>query len=218
MRFKIVGANSETGDDVDVVLEAPSQSDVEKIAHEKGILVSSIASVAVAPPPMPAAHAPAPAAHANHAPVHAPANAHAPAHAPAHGTAAPHAPAAPAPAAHPHGRNEDLSAISLVDDDPPANGDPSAPHKEHAHGLITVSANSPSETAHTGSGSIEQNKHADAAMEYHIILNQSLFLLESAVNKHILQGWEPMGGLSVGMSNNALQFFQSMIRRKKPAP
>jgi len=48
-----------------------------------------------------------------------------------------------------------------------------------------------------------------------VILNQSLFLLESAVNKHLRDGWEPTGGLSVGMSNNALQFFQAMIRRKK---
>ena len=42
MRFQIVGANAESGDDVSVLLEAPSRPDVEKIAHDKGILVSTI--------------------------------------------------------------------------------------------------------------------------------------------------------------------------------
>ena len=212
MRFKIMGANSETGDDVDVVLEAASQSEVENLAHQKGILVSSVAAVPVA------AHAPA---HATNAPAaHAPASAtHAPAaHAPAAKPGASHASQAPGaapPVAHPH-KEKDFSSISLVDDEPPANGDPSAAHKERAHGLITVNANNPSDTAHTGTGTIEQGKAAETTMEYHVILNQSLFLLESAVNKHLRDGWEPAGGLAVGVSNNALQFFQSLIRKRKP--
>jgi hypothetical protein len=52
-------------------------------------------------------------------------------------------------------------------------------------------------------------------MEYHLISNQALYLLETAVNKHIKDGWEPQGGLCVGISNNALQYFQAMVRRRK---
>ena len=215
MRFKIVGANSETGDDVDIVMEAASQPEVEKLASAKGILVSSITQ---APAPVQVA-APAPGRAANASP--SPAGAHVQAsHAPAAGASqasGTHAPGAAAPA-HKAAPDKDFSTISLVDDEPPADGgDPNAPKTERAHGMITVNANSPSETAHTGAGTIQQAKHAEAAMEYHIILNQSLFLLESAVNKHLADGWEPQGGLSVGMANNALQFFQSMVRKKKPA-
>jgi hypothetical protein len=220
MRFKVVGANSQTGDDIDVVLEAASQPEVEKLAHQKGILVSSIAAIQIP------AHAPA---HATHAPAaHAPAHAsHAPAaQVPAHAS---HAPAAHAPAGHPGAshaplpgtpshppKEKDMSSIALIDDEPPAaGGDPNAPHKERAHGLITVNANNPSDTAHTGSGGIDQAKHVETAAEYHVILNQSLFLLESAVNKHLRDGWEPAGGLSVAVINNAPQYFQSLLRRKK---
>ena len=220
MRFKIVGANSETGDDVDVVMEAASLPEVEKLAHDKGILVSSIAPIAGPQPataPALAANATkAPAsAHASHASAPAMANAsHAPA---AHASQASGAQApAAAPPAHKPPKEKDFSSIDLVDDDPPAGGDPSKPH-ERAHGLITVNANAPSEGAHTGSGSIDQGKHAETAMEYHVILNQSLFLLESAVNKHLRDGWEPAGGVAVGVSNNAMQFFQGVIRKKKPA-
>jgi hypothetical protein len=155
MRFKITGANAESGDDVDVVLEAATRTDVEKIAHEKGIMVSSIAP----------------------APVHA-----------------------------------EAEAIAMVEDEPPVNGKEAVPH---AHGMITVNANSPSEEAHSGEGHIEQEKHAEAAMEYHIMMNQSLYLLETAVNRHIVQGWEPQGGVSIASANNALQYFQALVRKKK---
>jgi hypothetical protein len=211
---------------------------VEKLAHERGILVSAITPLPPGPPPHPAHATRAPAtaaagasrapAAASHAPAAGASRAPAAAsHAPAAGAS--HAPAAaasragtavgatvaapPAPAHHPRQKNEDTSAISLIEDEPSA--DPSAPKGERAHGMITVNANSPSETAHTGAGQIDHGKQVESPMEYHVILNQSLFLLESAVNKHLRDGWEPSGGLSVGVSNNALQFFQAMIRRKK---
>jgi hypothetical protein len=249
MQFKILGANSETGDDVDLVLEAASHSEVEQLAHNKGILVSSIAplpstsqAVAVAtatrtpvssipagksPPPtssIPAGKisptAPSiPAGKMSPAAPSIPAGKMSPG-APAipAGKAPPATGAPPEPPAHALHREKDFSSISLVDDDAPAEGsDPAAPPHERAHGLITVNANAPSEAAHTGAGTIDQGKHAEAPMEYHIILNQSLFLLESAVNRHLHDGWEPQGGLSVGISNNAMQFFQAMIRKKKPS-
>jgi hypothetical protein len=220
MQFKIVGANSETGDDVDVILEAASQSEVERIAHERHILVSAVSAIPVA------AHAPA---HASQAPAAGhkssggtPAPAHGPsAHATAHGTAV-HAPAAnpshgsQAPGAHPP-KEKDFSSIALIDDEPPAEGtDPNTPKHERAHGIITVNANNPGETARSGAGSIDQGKHSETPMEYHVILNQSLFLLESAVNKHLREGWEPSGGLAVGVINNAPQYFQALKRKRKP--
>lgn len=158
MRFKIVGAHAESGDDIDVMLEAPSRPDVERLAHDKGILVSAITPLAAE-------------------------------------------------------ADGDPTAIALIDDDPPAvNGTPAA---ERPHGIITVNANNPGDTAHTGEGHIAEHHHTDSPMEYHIIMNQSLYLLESAVNKHLREGWEPAGGMSVATSNNALNYFQSMIRRKK---
>ena len=48
MRFKVTGANAESGDDVDVMLEAPSQGDVEKLAHDKGIMVKNILETPIA--------------------------------------------------------------------------------------------------------------------------------------------------------------------------
>ena len=220
MRFKIVGANAETGDDVNIMLEAPSQSEVEKLAHGQGILVSAITPVAPPPPPHPAHAAAAATAVASQAPIATAIASRAPAaasHASAAGsrpgaaaTAAPGA-APAAPAHHSRQKNDDLSAITMIDDEP--SGDPNAPKGERAHGMITVNANSPSETAHTGAGQIDHGKVIESAMEYHVILNQSLFLLESAVNRHLRDGWEPAGGLSVGVANNALQFFQAMIRR-----
>ncbi|HEY2844549.1 MAG TPA: hypothetical protein VGJ09_12900 [Bryobacteraceae bacterium] len=159
MKYQVVGANAESGDDVNVTLDALSRHDVEKLAHEKGILVSSITLL---PPPA---------------------------------------------------KNE--SAIGLVEDEPPAaNGNGAEPHGRAA-GVITVNANSPSDTAHSAEGRIAEMKHGETAMEYHVIMNQSLYLLETAVNKHLRDGWEPAGGLAVGVSNNAMQYFQAVCRRKK---
>ena len=168
MQFKVLGANAESGDDVDVMLEAPSQTDVERIAHDRGIMVASITPLA--PPPAPS---------------------------PAH-------------------KKEDPAAIALIDDDPPpaaANGH--APAAERPHGIITTNANTPRESAHSAAGQAHHEKSDDHVAHYHIIMNQSLYLLESAVNKHLKDGWEVQGGLSVGMSNNALQFFQAMVKKPK---
>ncbi|HVT81096.1 MAG TPA: hypothetical protein VHM90_10600 [Phycisphaerae bacterium] len=172
MQFKIVGAHAESGDDVDVMLEAPSQNDVERIAHDRGILVASITALG--------------------APAHAPA---APAHAPA--------------------RKEEPGSIALIDDDPPAAGNGHAPAAERPHGIITTNANTPGESAHSAAGQAHHDKPDEHIAHYHIIMNQSLYLLESAVNKHLKDGWEVQGGLSVGMSNNALQFFQAMVKKPK---
>jgi hypothetical protein len=173
MQFKIVGANAESGDDVDVMLEAPSQPDVERLAHDRGILVASITSL---------------------------------------GSADGHAPAAPGGA--PQGvKKAEPDAIALIDD-PPAGGNGHAAG-ERPHGIITVNANTPGEKGHSSDGHAAPEKHNENTAQYHIIMNQSLYLLESAVNKHLKDGWEVQGGLSVGMSNNALQFFQAMSKRPK---
>jgi len=179
MRFQIVGAHAESGDDVNVMLEASTRTDVEKLAHDRGILVSTITPL-------------------NGAEDHG------------HGgqNGAPqHAPLVP---------KQEAEAIALVDDDPPANG-ADHPGDAKVHGYITVNANSPSETGQTSAGHLN-HEHKEASAEYHIIMNQSLYLLETAVNKHLRDGWEPQGGLSVGVSNNAMQYFQSMIRHKAGPP
>jgi hypothetical protein len=160
MKYQVVGANAESGDDVNVTLEALSRHEVEQMAHDRGILVSSITLL---PPPA-----------------------------------------------------KDESAIGLVDDEPPsAVGGNGHAANERAHGVITVNANSPSDTAHSADGHIADQKRPETAMEYHVIMNQSLYLLETAVNKHLRDGWEPAGGLAVGVSNNAMQYFQAVCRKKK---
>ena len=180
MRFGVVGADKETGNDVEVVLTAATQAEAEELAHNRGILVAGIKAVA-----------------------------------------------------EPEG-----DSIALVDDDPDdkpgtvagvalADGSvsgatQSAPPKpataasgKTAHGLITVNACAPSDTAHTGAGAIPGLDHHATAMEYHILMNQSLYLLETAVNKQLRDGWEPAGGIGIGMSNNAQVFYQAVTRRKK---
>ncbi len=178
MRFGVVGADKETGNDVEVVLTASTQAEAEELAHNRGILVAGIK-----------------------------------------------------PVAEPEG-----DSIALVDDDPndqpgtvagvaladgsvsgatqAATPKPAAASNKSTHGLITVNACAPSDTAHTGAGAIPGHEHAATAMEYHILMNQSLYLLETAVNKQLRDGWEPAGGIGIGMSNNAQVFYQAVTRRK----
>jgi len=58
-----------------------------------------------------------------------------------------------------------------------------------------------------------QQAAVPASANYHVIQNPALYLLETAVNKHIKEGWEPLGGIQVNNWNNQMQFFQSLIRR-----
>jgi hypothetical protein len=166
MRFSVVGADKETGDDVDVVLIAASREVAEADACKKGILVSAIRELP-----------------------------------------------------------EEKGTIELVTDDGPESDDgtwqvgrgPKAavPKKEHAHGVITLSANSPSEMAYTGEAGQRKTGDERGGMEYHVIMNQALYLLETAVNKYLKDGWKPAGGLTVGISNNALQYFQAVVRERQ---
>ncbi|MGN6369095.1 MAG: hypothetical protein ACTHN5_12610 [Phycisphaerae bacterium] len=176
MRFGVVGADKETGNDVEVVLTAATQAEAEELAHNRGILVSGIKLVA-----------------------------------------------------EPEG-----DAIALVDDDDPdekpgtvtgvaladgsvagASRAPEAKSARSSAGTITVNASAPSDTAHTGAGHIPTADHSATAMEYHILMNQSLYLLETAVNKQLRDGWEPAGGIGIGISNNAQVFYQAVTRRRK---
>ncbi len=172
MRFGIVGADKDSGNDVEVVLTAASQADAELEACKRNILVSAIKPIA----------------------------------------------------------DDDADAIALVDDDetqPAPNAAASTragmsvaaaqalASGRSSAGTITVNANSPSGSAHSGQGSAPGEARADAHMEYHILMNQSLYLLETAVNKQLRDGWEPQGGIMVAFTNNQTQFYQSVIRRKK---
>lgn len=57
--------------------------------------------------------------------------------------------------------------------------------------------------------------HPTTHMEYKLMQNQALYLLEKSVNKMILAGWEPQGGLTIAIANNAPNYFQALIRRPK---
>src|SRR5271154_6880843 len=139
MRFGVVGADKESGNDVEVVLTAASQADAEAEACKRGILVSAIKQVA----------------------------------------------------------DLEGDAIALVDDEPPAPfatgtvagasvagsngsggsvaGAAAQANNKTAHGLITVNASAPSDSAHTGAGTIAVPHATGAAMEYHVTMNQSLY-------------------------------------------
>ena len=170
MKFSVLGANKETGDDVSVVLVATSRHEAEQAAIHQGILVSAIKILP---------------------------------------------------------EEKDTGAISLIEDEPAAGevgdvkgeGDKgfwAVGKKKEAHGTITLGANSPSDTTHTGAPGTHHHESAATGMEYHIIMNQALYLLETAVNKYLADGWEPTGGLTVGISNNAMQYFQALVRKRKP--
>ena len=51
-----------------------------------------------------------------------------------------------------------------------------------------------------------------ASARYHVIQNPALYLLEAAVNKHIQEGWEPLGGIQVSYATNQLVFYQALVR------
>lgn len=152
MKFAVVGANKESGEDVKVTLDAASQADAEQLAAIRGILVESISVIPTAEP----------------------------------------------------------EAISLVDETP-GEGASEAPHA-----TLVIPASSPSDMQHKTDGRDHSGEHkTEAACEYHIVMNQALYLLEVAVNKYIRDGWMPQGGLTVGISNNQMQYFQALIRHKK---
>ena len=160
LRFKVKGADKESGADVNVTLVAKDRKAAEDQAHDRGILVETLS---VEP-------------------------------------------------------EADKEAIALIDDDTPAadGAAPAAANGHSSHGTISLSANSPSEGSRNSDGSIQAKPPVEAAMEYHIAMNQALYLLEVAVNKYIKDGWEPQGSVTIGYFNNSPQYFQSMIRRKKP--
>ena len=49
-------------------------------------------------------------------------------------------------------------------------------------------------------------------MEYKIIEMCTAYDLEIAVNEHILQGWEPLGGVSVSLSESDDYRYEVMVQ------
>jgi hypothetical protein len=170
MRFGIVGADKESGNDVEIVVTAANQTEAELEACRRNILVSGIKTIA----------------------------------------------------------EDDKDAIALVDDEPYEAAVPAGVSRagmsvaaaqaqasgRSTMGTITMNANSPSGSARSGEGAAPGDIKAQAALEYHILMNQSLYLLETAVNKQLRDGWEPQGGLMVAFTNNQTQFYQAVVRRK----
>jgi len=109
---------------------------------------------------------------------------------------------------------KDTSALSMDDDGPGVDGEEGdtgggywkeAAAKGGGSGQATIAM----------SGGQGASSDAKQPMEYHIVMNQAMYLLEKAVNKYLADGWEPAGGLTVGISNNATQFYQAIKRRNK---
>jgi len=108
---------------------------------------------------------------------------------------------------------KDTSALSMDDDGPGVEGETGdtggywkeAAAKGEGSGQATIAM----------SGGQAATSDTKQAMEYHIVMNQAMYLLEKAVNKYLADGWEPAGGLTVGISNNATQFYQAIKRRNK---
>jgi len=108
---------------------------------------------------------------------------------------------------------KDTSALSMDDDGPSEEGEAGdtggywkeAAAKGEGGGGATIAMS-------LGQGATSDAKQP---MEYHIVMNQAMYLLEKAVNKYLADGWEPAGGLTVGISNNATQFYQAIKRRNK---
>lgn len=50
-------------------------------------------------------------------------------------------------------------------------------------------------------------------MKYQIFREQHIDLLEDAVNDAIGQGWEPIGGIAVVVTQDAVYCYQALIKR-----
>jgi len=75
MKFSIIGADKDTGDTIEMTIEAPNEAAAQEAAHRKGIMVSRVAPVvlhqpAATPSPLPApVYAPVEQGHYRGAPV-----------------------------------------------------------------------------------------------------------------------------------------------------
>jgi len=110
-----------------------------------------------------------------------------------------------------------LDAIPMDEEPAAAPVAPATPAGAPA-ALPPEAAGSPPEVAGETYGDPD---HPTTHMEYKLMQNQALYLLEKSVNKMILAGWEPQGGLTIAISNNAPNYFQALIRRplaQHPAP
>jgi hypothetical protein len=211
MRFHVVGADKESGNDIEIDVTAIDRAEAEHVATKRGLLVSAIEPIKEADPEkidlvdLDLAPAPKRGAGATKAPAgdgaegsvdpsmkQMAARASSGTVAGASVVGAAGASAAGASAAGASVAGTSVAGASAA----------GAPASEaEAHGSISGAV---------GASTSQPGAH----MEYHIIMNQSLYLLEVAVNKHLKDGWEPAGGLTVGISNNAMQYFQAMIRHK----
>jgi hypothetical protein len=187
MRFHVVGADKETGNDVELDIVASDRAEAEGMATKRGLMVSAVEPISDPDPEEIELAAPDPR--------HKSGQHKAVAHAPAKNDAPPESAVDPSVAMAM--KSGSLAGKSVAG----ASAAGASAAGASAHGSITGAVG----------GSTSQ---PGAHMEYHVIMNQSLYLLEVAVNKHLKDGWEPQGGIVVGISNNALQYFQAMIRHK----
>lgn len=184
MKFIVSGADKKTGRDANLVISAASAEEAERLATQRGMLVVSV---------KPQAAQMATDVGTGALPIWGddPADAAAPGRAsgnapPASATAR----AAPATSASPAAKPT-ASGISLQD----------APQSASPPG------------AEAGAAPGGRDSAIPASARYHVIQNPALYLLEMAVNKQILEGWEPLGGIQVSYAMNQLVFYQTLVRK-----
>lgn len=172
MKFHVLAANKDTGEDVELDLLAADSKQAEQIAHDRGLMVSAIKIV---DDPV------------NLDPIEL--------------------------------EPETASSTATAVAPPPTAGDTHAPRASgdtHAPGDTHVPNSHDTHTpqAHAD-GHHDATPHPSTHMEYKLMQNQALFLLEKSVNKMILEGWEPIGGLTIAIQNNAPNYFQALVRHPR---
>lgn len=106
----------------------------------------------------------------------------------------------------------DLSPLAMDPElDPFTSPAPAAAAGTHGNGDPAAHAEAAPEAHHDPEQHVPH--HPDAHMEYKLLQNQALFLLEKTVSRFLADGWEPVGGLTVAVINNAPNYFQALIRR-----
>lgn len=100
---------------------------------------------------------------------------------------------------------------------PPSQGNPqqlvSPPQPAPALPTTMLGANAEQDAIQAAAAAAQAGT-STATGQYHVIQNPALYLLETAVTKHMKEGWEPLGGIQVSNWNNQIQFYQALVRRK----
>lgn len=189
MKFIVSGADRKTGRDASLAIAAASAEEAERIATKQGILVASVKPQAVQmATDVGTGSLPVWGDDPGDAQTISSPGPAAPSRAPARAASAGAGPGTARPQSAPE---PTPSGIALQDASPPA----------------------PPAGAEPGATPGGRDSAIPASARYHVIQNPALYLLEMAVNKHIKEGWEPLGGIQVSYASNQLLFYQALVRK-----